>query len=101
MLPREEEAILRADGGLEYHLDEPVSDGKKEYQKITIQNRRSTTLNEDMAEGMLRSKGLWDRVVIEVIDFDKVARLVATGELSQEEFDSLVKTRETKALVLK
>lgn len=83
-------------GHLYFELGEEVAG----FRTLKREARVSRAINEDRAEKLLRSKGLWEDVteVVRVLDDDKLRLAIYEGKLTQEEFDSLVDERTTYAL---
>lgn len=71
------------------------------YTKVCRQLRVSQSVDPDEAEALLKEKGLWKDCtdVVRVLNESKMAQMVFEGRLTQEEFDSTVKRKETPAFV--
>ena len=71
--------------------------------RLVRQRRATKNLEVSVAEGILRSKGLWDRctVPVRVIDSDSVMAALYEGTLTEEDISAIFPEKVTYALVTK
>lgn len=86
-------------GHRNFVLPAPLEYGDKSYTGFQQQRRVSQSFDTDVAEKLLKDKGLWDRAVVMVpeIDQNEVYVLNQEGLLSDDELDSMFAERETFA----
>jgi hypothetical protein len=82
-------------------FSEPIEIGGKAYTGLKQEKRVSKVFDEETAEQILKSKGLWADAIetIEVIDHDKVYALHMDDKITEAEMDSILKSKETYAFV--
>jgi len=70
--------------------------------KITNQRRESRALNEELAETMLKEKGIYDECVqmVPVLQQDAIMAQVYKGTLTEENIDELFPAKVTYAFIL-
>ena len=70
--------------------------------KITNQRRESRNLDENVAEALLKQKGVYDECVkmIPVIQEDAVMAAVYKGQLTEGDIDAMFPTKVTYAFIL-
>jgi hypothetical protein len=86
-------------GHRNFTLPEPLEYGDKQYVGFQQQRRVSQSFDTEVAEKVLKDKGLWNRatVVIREIDQNEVYVLNQEGLLTDAELDSMFAERETFA----
>jgi hypothetical protein len=86
-------------GHRNFILPTPLEYGEKSYTGFQQQRRVSQSFDTDVAEKVLKDKGLWDRAVVMVpeIDQNEVMVLNQEGLLTDDELDSMFAERETFA----
>lgn len=85
-----------------FSLESAVEVKGKRFAGFMRQRRVSQVFDEDAAERLCEDKGFKREEYIstqEYVDQDKIARLYAEDRLTDDEFESLVKERETFAFV--
>lgn len=85
-----------------YALEAPVEVKGKHFAGFMRQRRVSQVFDEEAAEALCTERGFQREEFISVqeyVDQDKIARLYAEDRISDKEFKSLVKERETFAFV--
>lgn len=90
-------------GSQVFNLDEPITDGQKNFTGFTRQRRVSTSLNEERTELFLNAAGLLEaaqRTEV-VLDHDKVFALQQEGKITESDLDSFFDTTITWAFVPK
>ena len=86
-------------GHRNFSLPEPLEYGDKTYTGFQQQRRVSQSFDTEVAEKVLKDKGLWERatVVVREIDQNEVYVLNQEGLLTDDELDSMFAERETFA----
>lgn len=86
-------------GHRNFVLPAPVQHGEKTYTGFQQQRRVAQAFDDQVAEKILKDKGLWDRAVVMIpeIDQNEVYVLNQEGLLSDAELDSMFAERETFA----
>lgn len=80
------------------HISIELEDGIK----ITNQRRESRTLDENVAEALLKQKGIYDECVkmVPVIQEDAVMAAVYKNQLTEGDVDAMFPTKVTYAFIL-
>lgn len=86
-------------GHRNFLLPAPLQHGEKTYTGFQQQRRVSQSFDTQVAEGILKDRGLWERatVVVREIDQNEVYVLNQEGLLTDDELDSMFAERETFA----
>lgn len=84
-------------GSLFFDFEETISDGKNEYKGM--EKRRSVPIrfDEEVAERILKAKGVYDEALTPVIDQDKIYRLQAEGKITDKDIDKMFSKGESWA----
>lgn len=90
----QEDGEVDSRGHVSLDLDENI--------KITNQRRESRTLDENLAESMLKEKGIYDKCMklVPTLQEDSIMASVYTGELTEQDIDLLFPAKVTYAFLL-
>jgi hypothetical protein len=90
----QEDGEVDGRGHITLELDENI--------KITNQRRESRTLDENLAESMLKEKGIYDKCIkmVPTLQEDSIMASVYTGELTEQDIDLLFPAKVTYAFLL-
>lgn len=90
------------DGHIRYELDGTITINDSEYRGLMNQRRVTKYINEGLALDLVHEKGIDESRIIKyepVYDWDELYVLNQTGEISDEELDSVITIDESWALV--
>lgn len=84
-------------GSLFFDLPETLNVNGVNYKGMELRRSKPDPLfNEDRAEALLKSKGLYERATVPVLDQDKIYRLLQEEELTEDEIDSMFDEQDEK-----
>lgn len=90
-----------AKGHLHYEFGEPVNVGGKTYRGIKREVRKSTVLDEALAEERLKEKGVYEQALFTPepeLDDELIYKLYAEDKLTGDDIDYMFVTTKTYAL---
>lgn len=90
----EENGEVDGRGHIVLQLDEDI--------KIVNQRKESRSLNEELAETLLKEKGIYNECVemVPVLQEDSIMAAVYKGQLTEEDIDAMFPTKVTYAFIL-
>lgn len=85
----EAEVYSNENGSLFYDLPETVTVAGVDYKGI--ENRKSVRVlfNEEVAEKILKRRGVYEKALSYTLDQEKIALLVQTGEITEADLDKM------------
>lgn len=89
LLARQGDVYASETGSLFYDLPETVEVDGTEYSGMELRRSVTTKFDEDVAEAILKKKGVYEEALTPVIDQDKVLRLQQEGKITEKDIDKM------------